>query len=228
MFRPDGLRSGCGKTDTVVDRPRVPRFADAKTNHVADTHVHHHLRRRHHHGAYVRKRVDATAGQPVIEPHRVRPGGKGVGKGVAARRALADQPFQPHEVGHPFLPQVAGERNRLAIAVEGHQVCHCVRLAGDPQFEAIQQAVENVCRIEFTGDQFVAHRRPAGFFGRYQGNAIFFIEPFQRRDRDRRAVRQRNKSDSYGRLLRLIGSCRPCALHHAGQQHRPAQRGACL
>lgn len=53
-----------------------------------------------------------------------------------------------------------------------------MRLAGDPQFEAIQQAVENVCRIEFTGDQFVAHRRPAGFFGRYRGNAIFLSNPF--------------------------------------------------
>ncbi len=71
-----------------------------------------------------------------------------MGEGVTARRAAVDQPLQPAEVGHPFLLQLAGEGNRLAIAVEGHQIGHRLRLAGDPQFEAVQQAIENMRRVE--------------------------------------------------------------------------------
>ncbi len=101
-----------------------------------------------------------------------------MGEGVTARRAAVDQPLQPAEVGHPFLLQLAGEGNRLAIAVEGHQIGHRLRLAGDPQFEAVQQAIENMRRVELAGHQLVAHRRPAGFLTRHQVMPYFWSNPF--------------------------------------------------
>ena len=155
-------------------------------------------------------------------------GGKGMGEGVAARRAAVDQPFQPAEVGYPFLLQFAGEGDGLTIAVEGHQIGHRLRLAGDPQFKSVQQAIENMRRVQFTGHQLVAHRRPAGLLTQRQGNAIFFVKPLRRSDGQRRAVGQRNKPDPHGGLLRSVRAAGPCGLHHARQQHRAAQRGPCL
>ena len=102
MIGPDGLRRGGGKADTVVNRPRVPRLADAEAHHVADAHVHHHLRRRHRHRAHVVKGVNARAGQPVVKPHGMRPGREGVREGVGSRRLLPDQRFQPVGSRTPF------------------------------------------------------------------------------------------------------------------------------
>ena len=155
-------------------------------------------------------------------------GGKGMGEGVAARRAAVDQPFQPAEVGYPFLLQFTGEGDGLTIAVEGHQISHRLRLAGDPQFKTVQQAVENMRRVQLAGHQLVAHRRPAGFLTRHQGDAILFVKPLRRGDSQRRAIGQRNKSDPHAGLLRFVRSAGPCGLHHPRQQHRAAQRGPCL
>ena len=228
MLRPDILGSGRGEADTVVNGAGVPRLADAKAAHIADAHVHHHLRRRHHDGAHIVKGIDAGARQPVVKPHGMGAGGKGMGEGVAARRAAVDQPLQSAEVGHPFLLQFAGEGDGLTIAVEGHQISHRLRLAGDPQFKTVQQAIENMRRVQFTGHQLVAHRRPAGLLTRRQGNAIFFVKPLRRGDGQRRTVGQRNKPYPHGGLLRSVRAAGPCGLHHARQQHRAAQRGPCL
>lgn len=100
MIRPD-LLAGCRrKADAIVDRPRVPRFADAEADHIADAHVHHHLRRRHDHRAHIGEGVDTGVRQPVIEPHRMGAGRKGVGEGVAARRFLVDQPLEPMTIAY--------------------------------------------------------------------------------------------------------------------------------
>ncbi len=107
MIGPDGLRRRGGKTDTIVDGPRVPRLADAKADHVANAHVHHHLRRRYHHGANIVKRMNARAGQPVVEPHGVRAGREGMRKGVCARRLLPDPLFQPVEIANTLFGQIA-------------------------------------------------------------------------------------------------------------------------
>ena len=228
MLGPDILGSGRGEADTVVNGAGVPWLADAKAAHIADAHVHHHLRRRHHDGAHIVEGIDAGARQPVVKPHGMGAGRKGMREGVTARRAAVDQPLQPAEVGHPFLLQLAGEGNRLAIAVEGHQIGHRLRLAGDPQFEAVQQAIENMRRVELAGHQLVAHRRPAGFLTRHQGDAIFLVKPLRRGDGQRRAIGQRNKSDPHAGLLRFVRAAGPGGLHHARQQHRAAQRGPCL
>lgn len=106
MIWPD-LLAGCRrKTNAIVDRTRVPRFANAEANHIADAHVHYHLRRRHDHHAHIGERIDTGIGQPVIEPHRMGAGRKGVGEGVAARRFLADQPLEPMTIANALRLQV--------------------------------------------------------------------------------------------------------------------------
>ena len=228
MVGPDRLRRGGGKTDAVVDGTRVPRLADAKADHVANAHVHHHLRRRHHHRAHVVKGVNARAGQPVVEPHGVRPGREGVREGIGANRLLPNPLFQPVKVTNALLCQIAGERNRLTVLVEGHQVSHLLWLAGDAQLQSVQQAVKNVRGIEFARHQLVAHRRPARLFGGHDGNTVFFIKPFQRRDNHRGTVGQRDKPDAHCFLLRFIRACRPCGLHDTRQQHCTTRQHAGL
>ncbi len=63
-------------------------------------HVHHHLRRRHDHGAHIVKRMNAGIGQPVVEPHGVRTGGKGVGEGQTAFRTAINGFFQAGRIGN--------------------------------------------------------------------------------------------------------------------------------
>ena len=182
MLRPDILRSGGGEADTIVYRARVPRFANAKAAHIADAHVHYHLRRRHNDGANIVKGINSTARQPVVEPHRVGAGWEGVGEGVAARRLLADQFFQPAQVGDALLLQLAGERYRLTVAVKGHQIGHRLRFTGDPQLKAVEHAVQNVRGVQLPGNQLVAHRRPAGLLARDEGDTVLFIESLQGSD----------------------------------------------
>jgi hypothetical protein len=47
VIRPHGLAGRGGKSDAIINGAGVPRLTDAKTDHIADPHVHHHLRRRH-------------------------------------------------------------------------------------------------------------------------------------------------------------------------------------
>lgn len=111
MIGPDCLRGSGGKSDAVVNGPRIPRLADAETAHIADAHVHHHLRRRHHHGTDIGKRIDVGAGQPVIEPHGVRASRKGMREGVGSRRLTGNQLFQRRRVGDPLLLQRSRQRD---------------------------------------------------------------------------------------------------------------------
>ena len=188
MVGPDFLRRRRGKTDAVVDRPRIPRLADAEATHIANAHVHHHLRRRYHNGANIGERIDVSAGQPVIEPHGMCACGKGVREGIGSGR-LRDDPFlQRRRIGNALLQQRCGERDRLTVLIERHQIGHGLRFTGNTQFQAIQQAVQNMSRIQLSRDQFVTHCSPTGLFGRHQRNAVFFIKTFQRGDNQRRAV----------------------------------------
>src|SRR5690606_26665594 len=74
MILPDILGGDGGKADTIEDRARVPRLADAVAVHVAYAHVRHHLRRWHSDSLDVGKRVDAMRAEPVINPHGMRAG----------------------------------------------------------------------------------------------------------------------------------------------------------
>ncbi len=138
-----------------------------------------------------------------------------MGKGVRARCLLADEPLQPLAVAYALLRQIARQGKRLPVLVEGHQVGHGLRFAGDPQLQAVQQAIENVRGIQLPGHQLVANRCPAGLFGGHQGEAIFFIEPFICRDRQRRAVSERDETHPHRIEFRFIGACGPCGLHDA-------------
>ena len=107
MVSPDRLRRCSGKTDAIVNGPGIPRLADAKADHIANAHVHHHLRRRYHHGANIVKRVNARTGQPVVEPHGVRARREGMREGVRARCLLTNQFLQPVEIANALLARSA-------------------------------------------------------------------------------------------------------------------------
>ena len=103
-------------------------------------------------------------------------GWKGMGEGVAARRLLVDPFFQSAQVGDALLLQLAGERNRLPVAVKSHQIGHRLGFTGDPQLKAVEHAVQNVRGVQLSGNQLVAHCRPAGLLARDEGDAVLFIE----------------------------------------------------
>ena len=115
-------------------------------------------------------------------------GGKGMREGVGPWRLRDDQFLQRRRIGNPLLQQRCGERDRLPVLIERHQIGHWLRFTGNPQFQSIQQAVQNMRRIQLSRDQFVTHCSPACLFGRHQRNAVFFIKTFQRSDNQRRAV----------------------------------------
>ncbi|MNG28822.1 hypothetical protein D3C84_1141390 [compost metagenome] len=81
MIGPDGLGRRQGKTEILLHRTGGPGFADAETVDTARLQVRDHLRRRHHDAVDVVQRMDALAGQPVIQPHGVGAGGKRLGEG---------------------------------------------------------------------------------------------------------------------------------------------------
>ena len=99
VIGPNLLAGDDGIADVVADGALIPRLADAEAAHIADLHVHHHLRRRHHQQTQLAKRIDADAGEPVIEPHCVGAGRKGVGEAIAARLAGGDALLQRCTVG---------------------------------------------------------------------------------------------------------------------------------
>src|SRR5437764_2864801 len=88
MVLPDVLRRDRGESDLVEDRPVVPRLADAESVHIAHPHVRHHLRRWNHNRFDVVQRVNAVRRQPVVDPHRMRAGGKGLREDVFALLAV--------------------------------------------------------------------------------------------------------------------------------------------
>ena len=164
MIGPNLLTGGDGKTNIVADGALVPRLAHTEAAHIANLHIHHHLRRRHDDGAHVIKRIDTGIRQPVVQPHRVGAGRKGMGKGETAFGLAVDGLFQAGGIGNLLRFQLVRQGDRLAIVIERHQVRHRMLRAGNAQLQAIDQAVQNVCRIELTGDQLVADGCPTGFF----------------------------------------------------------------
>ncbi|CCK14747.1 hypothetical protein BN136_757 [Cronobacter universalis NCTC 9529] len=213
VIREDGLRRGGGEPDAVIDGAGVPRLADAEADHIADAHVHHHLRRRHHHGAHIVERMNARRRQPVVEPHGVGAGRKGMGEGVSAWLACGNHFFQRVGRGDAFFQQIGAERNRLAVLVERHQGRHRLRFTGDAEFQPVDEPVERMGGVELAGDQLVAHRRPARLFAGQDANAIFFIEALQGSHDHRRAVGERNKTDAHGLKLGFVRARGPHAAH---------------
>ena len=219
MVLPDRLRCLRGEANLVEDRAVVPRLADAKSIHVADPHVGNHLRRRHDDRLHIVERMDAVRRQPVIEPHRVRAGRECLRERVLALLAI-DQRLEFRAVGRAFFLQLTRQRDRLAVVVEIHQHGHVLLRTADAHLHAVDQAVQNMRRIELPVDELVAHARPGCFLARHDLDAVLLVELHHRRNHHRRAISQRNEADFDFGFLGSVGACCP----HAGAQCRIDQR----
>jgi hypothetical protein len=94
VIGPDRLAGRQGEALAFGHGVGRPRLADAEAVDAPGLQVRDHLRRRHHHAVDVLQRMDALAGQPVIQPHGVGAGGEGLGEGqfcamLVRRRASA-------------------------------------------------------------------------------------------------------------------------------------------
>ncbi len=78
---PDRLAGCHGETQLLLHRAGTPGFADTKPVDAPGLQVLRHLCGRHHHAGDVIERVNALAGEPVVEPHGVVAGGEGLGEG---------------------------------------------------------------------------------------------------------------------------------------------------
>ena len=203
MIFPDALRGLDGEADLVVNGAVVPGFAHAEAVHIADAHVGDHLRRRHHNIFYILEWIDADTGEPVVKPHRMGAGGKGLRKGIFGF-VFVDECLQSCAVFHAFLGKFIGERDRLPVVIQVHQDGHVFLRPADARVHAVDQAVQHVCGIEFAVDQFVAHARPRGFFGGHDLDAVFLVELHHRGDHHGRAIGQWNEADFHFLLFRRI------------------------
>ncbi|MNY54319.1 hypothetical protein D3C86_1901750 [compost metagenome] len=81
MIGPNGLGRGQGKAEILLHCAGGPGFADAESIDTPRLQVRDHLRRRYHHAVDILQRMNALTRQPVIQPHGVGAGGKGLGEG---------------------------------------------------------------------------------------------------------------------------------------------------
>ncbi|MNL00726.1 hypothetical protein D3C87_1211670 [compost metagenome] len=155
MIGPDSLSGGQGKTEILLHRAGGPRFANTEAVDAPRLQVRDHLRRRYHHTVDIQQRMNALAGEPVIQPHRVGAGRESLGE-RQFWATLVHVPVKCFRTGHAKALQAMGEIDALAVLVQPHQHRHVGRgHAADAQVHGVDQAVQAVGGIEFTVDQFV-------------------------------------------------------------------------
>ena len=81
VIRPDRLAGGKGETQLSLHSTGAPGFADAEAVDTPGPQMRDHLRWRYHHAVDIQQRVNALAGEPVIQPHGVGAGWKRLGEG---------------------------------------------------------------------------------------------------------------------------------------------------
>ena len=224
MVGPDVLRCRRRETDVVHDGAVVPRLANAETIHVADAHVGNHLRWRHGDCLDILERVDALRRQPVIQPHGVGAGRESLGEGVFTL-LLGNQRSQAGPIGRALVLQLVGKRDRLTVVVQAHQHAHILLRTANAELHAIDQAVQHVSAIKLAIDQLVTHRSPAGFLGRNDLDAVFFIELVDRGHHHRGTVGKRDEADTDFLLFGGIRTSGPGTTADAGGYHGH-QRGS--
>ncbi len=150
MIRPDSLRGRCGKAYLVGNGSRIPGLTHTKTVHIAYAHIGHHLRRRNRDHTHILEWVDAVIGQPVIQPHGMRAGRKGLCKGVLTRSA-GDFLFQGFTIAYVGVAQLIRQGNALAILVQSHQDRHFRFGPSHAQVHPVHHAVQHVREIQVAG-----------------------------------------------------------------------------
>ncbi|MNR11447.1 hypothetical protein D3C85_1277460 [compost metagenome] len=220
MVRPDRLAGGQGKTEILLHRTGGPGFADAKAVDASRLQVRDHLRRRHHDAVDVVQRMDALAGQPVIQPHGVGAGGEGLGEGEACAM-LVHQARQCFRVGHAFALQGRGQVYGLGVLVQPHEHGHRAgRYTADAQVHGVHQAIQAVRGIQLAADQLVAQPGPGALALEVEGKAVLLGEALGGGDHHRGAVGQGHVADVQAGLLGRIaavdpgqGRCSGCSVH---------------
>ncbi len=223
LFRvvgPDRLAGGQGKALAFGDRVGGPRLADAEAVDAPGLDVCGHLRRRYDYAVDVTQRVDALAGQPVIQPHGVGARGEGLGKGQP-RAMLVHQPRQCFRVGHAFALQGRGQVDGLGVLVQPHEHGHvAARHATDAQVHGVDQPIQAVRGVQFATDQFVPQAGPRALALEVEGQAVLLGEALGGGDHDRGAVGEAHETDVEAGFLRRVaavdpgqGRCSGCSVH---------------
>ncbi len=76
VIRPDRLTGRHGEAQLLLHCAGAPGFADAETVDATGLQVLRHLRGWHHDTGHIIERMNALAGQPVVEPHGMVAGGE--------------------------------------------------------------------------------------------------------------------------------------------------------
>jgi hypothetical protein len=151
-------------------------------------------------------------------------GREGLGEGVFAL-LLGDQLGQAGAVDGALVLQLVGERDGLTVVVQVHQHVHVLLRTADAELHAVDQAVQHVRGVEFAIDQLVAHRRPGGFLGRDDLDAVLLVEFHDRGHDDGGTVGERDEADADFLLFGGVGTSGPGTAANAGGDHGH-QRGS--
>ncbi len=208
MVLPDVLRGDARHADAVGDRPVAPGLAHTVAVHVAHPHVGHHLGRWHCDDLHVLHRVDAVGGEPVVQPHRVGAGGKGLGEGVLAFFDL-HQPGQRRAVDPALVRHLLRQRDRLPVVVQVHEDGHVLLRPAYPQVHAVDEAPQYMGHVQLAVDELVAHAGPAGFLGGNDLDAVLLVDAEHRSHHHAGAVGQGNEADLDFLLLGRVGALGP-------------------
>lgn len=216
MVRPDLFARQRRHAHAFAQRALAPGLAGAEAVHVAGGQAGCHLPGRHRDQLAVLERSDAGGGQPVIQEHRVVPGREGMAEGGTQPFVRVQQPGQRRPV-LGARSQGARQRDALAVLVQVHQHGHLARARADAHLQPVQQAIQDMGRIDLAAHQAVAHAGPGQLAAQLEPDPVLFIEAEHRGHHHRRAVGQGHEADAYRCPFRFVGAGDP----------RPALFAAC-
>ncbi|MNE19934.1 hypothetical protein D3C80_1130340 [compost metagenome] len=181
----------------------APGIAGAEAVDTPGAQVGDHLCGRHHHAVDVGERMDAVAGQPVVQPQGMGAGGEGVGEGEF-RTAVVRMLAQCLGRGHAGLAQRRAQVDRLTVLVQAHEDGHGRGRAADAQVGAVDLAIEHLRGIQFAADQLVAQAGPGGLAAQVEGQAVGLGEALGGGNDQRRRVGQGHEAEVEDVLFRGI------------------------
>ncbi|MNE04475.1 hypothetical protein D3C80_970090 [compost metagenome] len=153
--------------------------------------------------------MDTVAGQPVIQPHGVSAGRKGLGKGEFCP-ALVHETLQRLGTGHALTLQCRRQIDALAILVEPHQHRHVGGPgAANAQVHGINQPIQAMGSVQLAADQLVAQAGPGTLALEVQAQAIGLGKALGRGNHYRGAVAQGHETDVQAVLFRRIAAVDP-------------------
>ncbi|MNH01414.1 hypothetical protein D3C79_606340 [compost metagenome] len=225
VIRPDRLAGGQGEALAFGHRVGGPGLTNAEAVNAPGLEVCSHLRRWHHDAIDVAQRVDALAGQPVIQPHGVGAGGEGLGERQACAM-LVHQARQCLRVGHALALQGRGQVDSLGVLVQAHEHCHVAGgYAANAQVHGVDQAIQAMRGVQLAADQLVAQPGPRALALEVEGKAVLLGEALGGGDYHRGAVGQGHVADVQAGLFRRVAAVDPgqgrCSGYSVHKSPRP-------